>query len=190
MLLWLSWKAYGTRGPLPIDRSITQYFAEIQSPIGEKLFGTIARLSSSVVMTIIAIALSVLFISTGRWRGLLALGIAIAGTQVTIHVGKWLIERPRPGPVPDLFSSSSYPSAHAASTMVIWGMLGFVAASNLSGVSRFGSSCAIGLVIVSIATSLVARNVHYPSDVAAGLMIGALWLIMGVAVLQRPNWLF
>jgi len=62
-----------------------------------------------------------------------------------------------------------------------------VVASNLPGLLRLGSLFVIGAVIVAIAASLVARNVHYPSDVAAGLMIGAFWLVSADMSLKPPG---
>ena len=133
------------------------------------------------LMIFVVVATSGVLAFGAQWRSLLAFWIAVLATQVTTYVGKQLIPRPRPWAEGDVgASSSSFPSAHAASAMVIWGMAGYVIGRNLQGLPRI-SVLAIGVIILLIATSLVLRNVHYPTDVAAGLLIGLFWLLVGIA---------
>ena len=139
-------------------------------------------MGSSAVVIGIAAAMGIFLTATGRWYGLLTLAVAITGTQITTHFGKWLIHRPRPGAVLDVTTSFSFPSAHAASTVVIWGTAGYLIGSHLTGLPRLAGLLIAGAIIVSVAISLIVRNVHYPSDVAAGLLVGALWLIAGMAI--------
>ncbi len=188
LLVWLSLKVYGAREPLPLDQFFYHGFARIQSPAVENFFRMAGRMGSSAVVITIAAAMGLFLTVTGRWYHLLALAVAIAGTQLTIHFGKWLIHRPRPGALLDAATSFSFPSAHAASTMVIWVTAGYLIGSNLTGWPRLASLSIVGAIIVSVAVSLIARNVHYPSDVAAGLLVGAFWLIAGTVVSKYTKW--
>ncbi len=188
LLVWLSLKVYGAREPLPLDQFVYHGFARIQSPAVENFFWMAGRMGSSAVVIAIAAAMALFLTATGRWYHLLALVVAIAGTQLTTHFGKWLIHRPRPGALLDAASSFSFPSAHAASTMVIWGTAGYLIGSNFTGWPRLASLLVAGAIIISVAVSLIARNVHYPSDVAAGLLVGAFWLIAGAVISKCATW--
>lgn len=182
LLVWLSLEVYEAREPLLLDRFIYHGIAQIQSHAVDKFFKMAGRMGSSAVVICIAAAMGIFLTATGRWYDLLALSMAIAGTQITTHFGKWLIHRPRPGALLDAATSFSFPSAHAASTMVIWGTAGYLIGSNLTGLPRVACLLVVGAIIISVAVSLVVRNVHYPSDVAAGLLVGTLWLIAGTAI--------
>jgi len=187
VLGWLSLRVYDARDALPLDRYINQHLAKIRSPDLDKFFRMIGQLGSSTVMTIIALALAVFFILRGCWSDLLVVGVAITKTIVKTQLGKWLIERPRPELPSVSFASSSYPSAHSASTMIIWGMLAYVVVGFLPGSLRFGGLCVFGAVILATVTFLVISNVHYPSDVAAGLLLGAFWLVIAIIIWKQSN---
>lgn len=75
--------------------------------------------------------------------------------------------------------SASFPSAHAMSGAVVYGALAYLAAS--APAVRGAAGCqatvwtAAVLLVLAIASSRVYLGVHYPSDVAAGVLAGALW---------------
>lgn len=177
---WLSWEAHHASGEMSFDHSIKRYLFAIKSPALEKFFRMAGRLGSSAVIMSIASAVGIFLISNGRWRMLMALCGAVMCTTATIHIAKWLIYRPRPSALTDIAASSSFPSAHAASTMVVWGIVGYVIGSNISGSPRCASLLVIGIIIASVGISLIMRNAHYPSDVAAGLLVGTFWLSLGI----------
>jgi undecaprenyl-diphosphatase len=115
----------------------------------------------------------------GAIRGLLSVALASATTNV---LAKGLARRRRPdvqhlpairrlrrAPV-----TTSFPSGHAAS-----------AAAFALGVAIEAPALAVPLggLAAGVAMSRVATGVHYPSDVAAGAMVGA-----GAALLTRRCW--
>lgn len=110
---------------------------------------------------------------------------AIGGASFTVNaVGKPLLPRRRPAweDVPvgrrlnpnERPSSSSFPSGHAASAAA------FVTAVTME-------SPAIGLAVAPIAAAVaysrVHTGVHYPTDVAAGMLLGG-----GIALATRRWW--
>jgi undecaprenyl-diphosphatase len=112
---------------------------------------------------------------------LLSAGLALALNQTIAH---YVWERPRPfaahpGTV-HLFAGGaldpSFPSDHAAAAFAI-------AIAVLFYARRAG--IAFGVVAVAIAVSRVVEGLHYPSDVLAGAMVGALAAVV-VTQLARP----
>jgi membrane-associated phospholipid phosphatase len=184
LLGWVVLKVYGAKGAIPLDTAIIDRLMPVRSSGIVSLFKWVGHFGSGDLMIFVVVVTSGFLAVGAHWRCLLAFWFAVSGTQITTYVGKQLISRPRPGTLSDLMSSSSsFPSAHAASAMVIWGMVGYVIGRNHQGLPRI-SVYATGVIILLVATSLIFRNVHYPTDVAAGLLIGLFWLLVGIALSQ------
>lgn len=114
--------------------------------------------------------------SHGRWAAILAVAALLAAEGVINVVLKPLVRRDRPFAKPGLASllvaapgPHSWPSAHAGSA---------VAAGVVLALSYPLWSWAFLLLAALIAYSRVYVGVHYPLDVAAGMLIG---VVLGVA---------
>lgn len=118
----------------------------------------------------------------GGWRGRKAAAAGITAMAVaellSNAVAKKLVERPRPpkewiphDDVEDRPDSSSFPSGHTAAAVA------FTAAVAPS-LPWAGAACAVPTVLLAI--ERVHSGAHYPSDVAAGAVIG-----VGAAFLVR-----
>ena len=79
------------------------------------------------------------------------------------------------------WSAQSFPSAHAAMVFALAAVIGFLAPR------WFYPALALAGVV---AVSRVALGVHYPSDVAAGAMLGVLGAYLVRWVFARRGWLF
>jgi len=112
-------------------------------------------------------------------RGVVSLSVASA---LANGPAKWLVRRPRPGldDVPLVRQlrgqprTTSFPSGHSAS-----------AAAFATGVAMESATMAVPVVAAAtvVAYGRVHTGVHYPSDVAAGVLLGA-----GSALLVRRAW--
>jgi undecaprenyl-diphosphatase len=132
---------------------------------------------SSVRFPIAGVAALLLLIVRQR-RGALFLLIAMPGAWLTSSIFKLIVERPRPSLLPrlDVVTTHSYPSGHAWSGMVLCLALALVLRPAvpsrfrlpLLGVALFGAFL--------IGVSRLALAVHWPSDVLAGWIGGALWV--------------
>jgi membrane-associated phospholipid phosphatase len=116
------------------------------------------------------------------WRGLLRIALfavmTAAGSSL-LNVGvKTAVHRLRPvlaDPVARAHGLS-FPSAHAQSAVVGYGVLLFVFLPILSGVWR---RCAVTFAVVAVSAigfSRIALGVHYVSDVVGGLVLGVAWV--------------
>lgn len=123
-----------------------------------------------------------------HWRRALLLAAVLASGQLLVMLLKAAVARPRPEVVAHLAQvhTASYPSGHAASSMLFY--LG--AALLLAGLLRRAwlRWCLYALAVsLALATGVarVALGVHYPSDVIAGWVIGAAWLWLGFGLARR-----
>jgi undecaprenyl-diphosphatase len=109
-----------------------------------------------------------------RWAefGVLLTGMIL--TQVGIHEIKDAVDRPRPAGALASASGSSFPSGHAAhSVLYIWLAVTIVLRLR-PGMARGAALVAGGIVLtILVGLSRVYLNLHYLSDVSAGWALGA-----------------
>ncbi|GAA5049621.1 phosphatase PAP2 family protein [Streptomyces similanensis] len=136
---------------------------------------------------------AVLMAAAGGWRGRRAAvtGLtALAAAQVVSNaLCKRLADRPRPpeewiphDEVEDRPDSSSFPSGHTAAAVAF-------TAAVAPGAPLAGALCAVPAGLVAV--ERVQSGAHYPSDVAAGAVVGlaCAWLVRRTPRLVRKAWL-
>src|ERR1035437_3956799 len=110
--------------------------------------------------------------------------IATGGADVLVTVLKLYFRRVRPD-LPWAFvhePSFSFPSGHSVFAVVVYGMLIYIGMRHLRRMrERVAVVVAAGALIIGIGYSRIYLGVHYPSDVAAGYFVGAVWLSTVVA---------
>ncbi|MBB3946301.1 membrane-associated phospholipid phosphatase [Rhizobium skierniewicense] len=126
------------------------------------------------------------------WRSLLYFFLTIGTASILVHALKFVIGRARPELLVEMGAYSltpftgdnlyeSFPSGHSAAAGAFFGAF-------LMLMPRF-RFVFIGLALV-IGVSRVIVGAHYPSDVAAGLLLGT-WTAMAFAfIFARSAWLF
>jgi membrane-associated phospholipid phosphatase len=122
-----------------------------------------------------AAALALLLIRS--WRpALLFLAIVLSG-RVLVEVQKIELARQRPDALGRLVhvTSLSFPSAHAAYSMLTWLSLALLLARPGS---RAGAVAAALLVALVVGLSRLVLHVHWPSDVIGGWAFGAGWTLL------------
>lgn len=133
--------------------------------------------TGTVVLMIVAVAGLFLALTKHRHSALLLI-VATVGGVLLNNVLKASFHRPRP----QVFEwgthafSSSFPSGHAMSAATVYLTVAYLAARlHRRAAVRWAIWCVAFLVILLIAGSRIALGVHYPSDVAAGIILGAAW---------------
>ena len=109
------------------------------------------------------------------------LWITFVGAQATTWAGKYAIDRTRPVFLDAVTEASpSFPSGHATASTALVGFLADVIARDLpSSRQRFEVAFWAAAVIGLICFSRMFLSLHYFSDIAAGLLVGAFWLLVG-----------
>lgn len=115
--------------------------------------------------------------------------LVVAGQNLIVNLTKVLVGRARPD-VDRLtgFSSSSFPSGHAAQSAAMFAALGLVLGRGRSRPVRALLAGIAAAVAVAVATSRVLLGVHWLTDVIAGLAVGWGWFAV-VSVAFGGRWL-
>jgi len=125
----------------------------------------------------------------GRWYESLVLVLALGGEVVIFLAVAAIVHRPRP-PVARLDAApptSSFPSGHTAAAVVVYGFLAFVLWRYLVNRWLAAVLCTVLLAVpFAVGLSRLYRGAHYPSDVVAGAILGAVWLTF-VIVTMFPD---
>ena len=85
-------------------------------------------------------------------------------------------------------SLHSYPSGHSAQTVVVYGLLTwFWVSLSQSRVERGVAWMLLALLVALVGASRLRIGAHWPSDIAAGVVIGAAWLATLIVALRRAD---
>ena len=175
-----------TEGLVRLDQGVNAFFAAFRVPSMVAIFLWITALGAGPASTGMVSVASALLWSQGQARLLVPLWITFLGAQGTTWAGKYAIGRTRPAFMDGVIAASpSFPSAHATASTALIGFLAYVVARGLPRVRArfevvFWSTALIGLICFS----RIFLSLHYLSDVAAGLLVGAFWLLVGFTVAE------
>lgn len=119
----------------------------------------------------------------GQTHAAVSLALAVGGTQAIVFGIKQLVARARP-PASSSFvdaAGHAFPSAHAASSVALYGLLAVLVLRRVHGRAR---AAAVALTVAGVGVIGLTRiylGAHYPSDVLAGWLVGA---VVAVAAWQ------
>ena len=132
------------------------------------LGGTQGALAVTVVVALVLLALR-------QWHATLAVVVSVAATQLVVDLVKTLVARGRP-PADAAYveaAGHAFPSAHAATSMALYGLLALVAITHLGGRARLWACAAAVVPVAGVGATRVYLGAHYPTDVLAGWLVGA-----------------
>ena len=160
-------------GPTPGDTQAIDVVDRLRSDWLTDLAKVVTVFGSSYVTLAVALVAAIVLATRRRWTEVWVLVAALAICHIAVPVLKEAIERPRPeGGLIDV-SGDSYPSGHAAySVLYTWLVL------TITVRVRPGLTYATGLIVagvaltVAVGLSRVYLGVHYFSDVAGGWALG------------------
>jgi len=158
-------------------------------PLADHFFSTVSWLGSLALLLPATAALVYLLHRNHKKQEALLLSIGLGLTILIVHVLKLLIKRPRPEVEPLLVpmpASWSFPSAHAAQAAAFFLAAAWIATRLLPKPAAQGSVAACILTALTIGYSRVYLQVHHPSDVLAGLLVGACGVLIALALLPLP----
>ena len=173
-------------GLVLLDQGVNAFFAPYRTPWLVGAFIWITALGAGPAVTGMVAVASVLLWSQGQARLLVPLWITFLGAQGTTWAGKYAIGRTRPAFLDAVTEATpSFPSGHATASAALIGFLAYVAARGLPGARQrfdvaFWSAAAIGLICFS----RIFLSLHYLTDVAAGVLVGTFWLLVGFTVAE------
>lgn len=173
------------------DAHADVWFAEHRSAIWDTLthVGTFAA-ETVTVITLGVLAAVALRVRLRRWRESVMLAVTVGGEVLIFAATTMLVDRPRP-PVVRLDSApptSSFPSGHTAAAVALYGGLAVIAAAvpARTWLRRLALVAAVA-VPVAVGVSRIYRGMHYPTDVAAGALLGLVWLAVCRWIILDPR---
>jgi len=152
-------------------------------------FSLMSTIGSPVGMASLAVCVAIVLALTHRYRWLLYLLVTSGGGSLLNMELKRYFERARPdiAEMLRLAQGYSFPSGHAMGSTVVLGALSYLAVRTTTRWQWKAAWLALAwTLIAAIALSRVYLGVHWISDVAAGVVAGALWV--GVTTLAYETW--
>jgi undecaprenyl-diphosphatase len=163
------------------DRMALQQIVKMRVPGLNGPAVDLTALGSVGVLTLLCVLTVTLLLMHRDRIAALQLIIAASGGGVISTLLKRVLERARPAEVEKLVavSSFSYPSGHSLASASVYLTLAIVIARRLDQKSArvFVFSSAL-LLMTGIGLSRAYLGVHFPSDIAAGLLLGSGWSLL------------
>lgn len=132
-----------------------------------------ARISMIVAVVVFAwLAWRRAWAAAGYWAA------ALIGARLCVIVLKPFLERARPASIYGGIESYSFPSGHAASSMVTYGFLAFLLCMGQRWRIRVPVLTVTAVAIVLIGLSRLYLGMHWLTDVLAGYALGLAWIAL------------
>ena len=168
-----------------IDRPAIDWLAEHRSPFWNSFMRAATHVGAGAVVIALTIAAAVLAHVTTRdprWTSFIAL--AGLGGVFLDKVLKPLVGRERP----DFdrlieIGGPSFPSGHATAVTGLWLALAFFLHLRWGRRAAPIWPVAIGLIVLVVVTRPYL-GVHYPTDVVAGAVLSAVWVVLCLRVIR------
>jgi undecaprenyl-diphosphatase len=127
-----------------------------------------------------------LFIRKRTWFSIRVAAIALSSLGL-MFLFKYLFKRKRPQlPLLKAVKGLSFPSGHAIMSVTFYGLLIYIIRqAQKNKLVKWPLIISLLVLIQLIGFSRVYLRVHYASDVAAGYIIGLLWLLISLDLLKR-----
>ena len=108
------------------------------------------------------------------------LALSLAGVALFSRLAKLWFARSRPDLFPVIGETpldASYPSAHTAQIVAFMVTLWWILKPDKQGLTYYSSIGIVLLLVFLVAVSRIYLQVHFPSDVLGGALLGLLWVL-------------
>jgi len=159
-----------------VDRSVYEFLQSIRTGWIDDIMVTITALGSAYV-TIAVIAAVALWLAILRhWRALGYWLGAVVFAEVLVWALKYGLERKRPETHYASVDPYSFPSGHAALSIVVYGFLAFLLAHGKPRWEKVALAVPAVSIAMLIAFSRLYLGAHWFSDVIASVGLGLAWI--------------
>lgn len=157
-----------------IDRTVFMTLQRLRTEWVDSLMVAVTEIgSAAVAIPVIGVA-AIVFGVKRRWRTLGYWLGAMVFAQALVWILKATLARARPTTIYSGFGQFSFPSGHAASSIVLYGFLAFLLARGRSSITKLVIALAAAVMILLISFSRLYLGAHWFSDVLGRLGFGAL----------------
>jgi undecaprenyl-diphosphatase len=170
--------------PLPAADAATMAWANVmRHPILDRTFLAVTWLGSLAVLAPLTGLVAWRVASRLGWRAACFPAAALLATTALAHATKFAIDRARPDLFPALISmppDAGFPSAHTAQVAAV--ALAFLIQTKQAGCRLTAFAAGLLLTVIMVALSRIYLQVHFPSDIIAGIGL-AIAVVLGLNAL-------
>lgn len=158
-----------------------------------QVFALLTHLGDPLTLSVLGGAVALALLWQSRYWLCAGWVLAIGGNAVLNPVLKNIFQRARPlHEAGQAFASGwSFPSGHASSAVVVYGMLAYVLVRWLPlryAAARLPVLALAAALAFTVGCSRVFIRVHFPSDVLAGFASGTVWLAVCIAAVEAARY--
>lgn len=169
-----------------IDENFTQQLYKVRTSWMSEFFYFISYFGTREAVFIVGGILMGVLITKREYVAIVAFWVAMAGTGLTVQYGKKYISRDRPENVAYYTEKNfSFPSGHSTTSMALYGFCAYLLYRLYrSRAARMLTLSVAGILTLLVGFSRIYLGVHYLSDVLAGFLLGLLWVLLGLGILE------
>lgn len=164
------------------------YFLSLNiiSPQLTAIMKAITYCASSMFLQVAYGLVVVAYLIQKNWKRAVEIVVIGLGGFLINYSMKLSFQRPRPSaPLTEPLQNFSFPSGHATSGFIFYGLLVYLVwKSNMASLYKYIIGTVLILFSILIGFSRVYLRLHYATDVAAGLSIGFVWLVLCILLME------
>lgn len=154
------------------DNAISGFIQNFRTAPADEAMVALTMLGDQAVLATLAAVFIVWMVLLGRFRFAAASIIAFGAAALFSPGTRFLLDRAQNAAFFNGADTTSFPSSHATLSTVIFGVIALVLSHNLVPRWRTIVYATTAAVVAAIGFSRIYLHVHWPSEVAAGLLFG------------------
>ncbi|MHB8166815.1 MAG: bifunctional DedA family/phosphatase PAP2 family protein [Sulfuricella sp.] len=168
-----------SNGPLvQLDQTVYTVLQSLRTGWGDNFMVAVTEVGGAVGTVSVIIAVSLLFAFKRYWRTL-GYWLAAAGfADIFVWVLKYALGRARPNNIYTGVEQYSFPSGHAAFSIVVYGFMAFLLSRGKPIREKIAITLVAIVAILLISFSRLYLGVHWFSDVLGSLSFGLAWVAL------------
>ena len=169
---------------IKIDRVILAKFYSLKNPILDTIFEAITWFGSLKIITPLMLGVTVFLIESHHIREAILADGGIVVAVISVYLFKYLFARKRPDAVlsaDELPKDPSFPSAHTLQVFITFSMLWLISVS-IGGSWYIYLGSYLFLLALAVGVSRLYLQVHYPTDIFAGMILAIFWSAVVVLI--------
>jgi len=159
-----------------VDRSVYEGLQAVRTGWIDDVMVTLTALGSAYVTIAVIVAVAVWLGIVRRWQTLAYWIGAVAFAEVLVWALKYGLERKRPETHYAFVDPYSFPSGHAALSIVVYGFLAFLLGHGKNGWQKAAFALPAVSIAALISFSRLYLGAHWFSDVMASVGLGLAWI--------------
>jgi len=186
MLSELAENIVNSAGMKQVDSSVSLFLFQLRTDTLASALYYFTQLGSTTGVVVVFILTLIFLVLKKKWDYVVALLVSMLGSGISIYFTKLYFHRERPIDMAYYTAKTfSFPSGHAAGAIALVGIICVFISLERQNIKwpRFWIGVGIAYIIL-IGFSRIYLGVHFLTDVVAGYLLGSLWLILAVCVLE------